>query len=63
MRLVYHNIDFICGGRFKDHRFSIQHLECTFQQLGTLCNSAIEGDTMSIGDPLEVALLCAAQAA
>ncbi len=49
--------------RMEVHRLSPQQRERTLLELGTLCNSAIEGDTTSIGDPLEVALLRAARAA
>ncbi len=49
--------------RMEVNRLSPQQRERTLLELGTLCNSAIEGDTTPIGDPLEVALLRAARAA
>ena len=45
------------------NRLSPQQLDHTLLELGTLCNSAIEDEKTSLGDPLEVALLQAARAA
>jgi Ca2+-transporting ATPase len=49
--------------RMQVNRFSPTQLERTLLELGTLCNSAIEGEKTDVGDPLEVALLRAARAA
>src|SRR2546429_2495110 len=49
--------------RMQVNRFSPTQLERTLLELGTLCNSAIEGEKAGVGDPLEVALLRAARAA
>ena len=49
--------------RMQVNRFSPTQLERTLLELGTLCNSAIEGEQTDAGDPLELALLRAARAA
>ena len=49
--------------RMEVNRLSPTQRERTLLELGTLCNSAIEGEKTSLGDPLEVALLQAARAA
>jgi Ca2+-transporting ATPase len=49
--------------RMEVNRFSPTQLEHTLLELGTLCNSAIEGEKTGVGDPLELALLRAARAA
>src|SRR6266480_1656415 len=49
--------------RMEVSQLSPTQLERTLLELGTLCNSAIEDEKTSLGDPLEVALLEAAQAA
>jgi Ca2+-transporting ATPase len=49
--------------RMQVSQLSPQQLDRTLLELGTLCNSAIEDEKTSIGDPLEVALLEAARAA
>src|SRR6266702_3691570 len=43
--------------RMQVDRLSPKQLERTLLELGTLCNSAIEGEKTGVGDPLEVALL------
>src|SRR5260370_28617024 len=43
--------------RMEISQFSPQQLDRTLLELGALCNSAIEDEKTSIGDPLEVALL------
>ena len=49
--------------RMEVSRLSPQQRERTLLELGTLCNSAIENEKTSVGDPLEIALLRAARAA
>jgi Ca2+-transporting ATPase len=49
--------------RMEVNRLSPKQFEHTLLELGTLCNSAIEDEKTSLGDPLEVALLRAARAA
>ncbi len=49
--------------RMEVSQLSPKQLEHTLLELGTLCNSAVDDENTGIGDPLEVALLRAAQAA
>src|SRR5947207_3821966 len=49
--------------RMEVSQLSPKQLTRTLLELGTLCNSALEDEKTSLGDPLEVALLEAARAA